>query len=49
MDIRQHIIETAYQCFYQQGFHASGVETLARQAGTTKRTLCMPISAVKTA
>lgn len=39
MDIRQHIIETAYQCFYQQGFHASGVETLARQAGTTKRTL----------
>ena len=39
MDIRQHIIETAYQCFYRQGFHASGVETLARQAGTTKRTL----------
>ncbi|MDO4642068.1 MAG: TetR/AcrR family transcriptional regulator [Neisseria sp.] len=39
MDIRQRIIETAYNQFYQQGFHACGVELLAQEAGTTKRTL----------
>ena len=36
---RQAIIESAYETFYRQGFHASGVETLAEQAGVTKRTL----------
>ncbi|WP_373755495.1 TetR/AcrR family transcriptional regulator [Neisseria sp.] len=39
MDTRQKIIETAYQTFYRQGFHACGVELLAQQAGVTKRTL----------
>ncbi|MDO1508846.1 MULTISPECIES: TetR/AcrR family transcriptional regulator [unclassified Neisseria] len=39
MDIRQKILETAYQTFYRQGFHACGVELLAAQANTTKRTL----------
>lgn len=39
MDTRQKIISTSYQTFYQQGFHACGVDLLARQADTTKRTL----------
>lgn len=39
MEIRDKLIETAYQIFYEQGFHASGVELLAKQANTTKRTL----------
>lgn len=36
---KQQLIETAHDIFYQQGFHACGVDLLARQAGTTKRTL----------
>lgn len=39
MDTREKIITTAYKTFYQQGFHACGVELLAQQAGVTKRTL----------
>lgn len=39
MDTRQKIIETAYNTFYQKGFHACGVELLAQNAGITKRTL----------
>ncbi len=39
MDLRQKIIATAFNLFYEQGFHACGVELLASQAGTTKRTL----------
>ncbi len=39
MDLREQMIEQCYSVFYQQGFHASGVELLAKQAGTTKRTL----------
>lgn len=37
--IKQKILETAHDTFYRNGFHACGVELLARQAGTTKRTL----------
>ena len=39
MDLREQMIEQCYSVFYQQGFHASGVELLSKQAGTTKRTL----------
>lgn len=37
--LKQKILETAHDIFYQHGFHACGVELLAREAGTTKRTL----------
>lgn len=37
--IKQKILETAHDSFYKYGFHACGVELLARQSGTTKRTL----------
>lgn len=39
MNKKQQLIESAYQLFYRQGFHACGVELLAQNAGTTKRTL----------
>ena len=39
MNLREQIIKKSLEVFYQQGFHASGVELLAKQAGTTKRTL----------
>lgn len=37
--MKQKILEAALDAFYEKGFHACGVELLARQAGTTKRTL----------
>ncbi|MGM8938767.1 TetR/AcrR family transcriptional regulator [Psychrobacter sp. Pi2-51] len=39
MELRDTILQKSYEIFYKQGFHDSGVELLARQAGTTKRTL----------
>ena len=39
MSIKENIIRTAHDLFYKEGFHASGVELLAQNAGTTKRTL----------
>lgn len=39
MDTRQQILVAAHDLFYREGFHACGVELLAQQAGTTKRTL----------
>ena len=39
MSLRDNILQKSYEVFYKQGFHASGVELLAQQAGTTKRTL----------
>lgn len=39
MDIATTIVEKSYAIFYKHGFHDSGVELLAKQAGTTKRTL----------
>lgn len=39
MSVREHIIQTAHDLFYKEGFHASGVELLAQNADTTKRTL----------
>lgn len=39
MSVRDTILKKSYELFYQQGFHESGVELLAKQAGTTKRTL----------
>ena len=39
MKLRDTILQKSYELFYKQGFHDSGVELLARQAGTTKRTL----------
>lgn len=37
--MEQQILEAALDTFYKKGFHACGVELLAHQAGTTKRTL----------
>lgn len=39
MKLRDKILQTSYRLFYKKGFHDSGVELLAKQAGTTKRTL----------
>jgi len=39
MNTRDIILEKSYEIFYQRGFHDSGVELLAKQACTTKRTL----------
>lgn len=39
MNIREKILIASHDLFYKQGFHACGVELLAQQAGTTKRTL----------
>lgn len=39
MSIRENIIKSAYQAFYEHGFHACGVAMLAERAGVTKRTL----------
>lgn len=39
MKLRDKILQTSHRLFYKKGFHDSGVELLAKQAGTTKRTL----------
>ena len=39
MELRALILKKSYELFYKNGFHDSGVELLAKQAGTTKRTL----------
>lgn len=39
MQLRDTILQKSYEQFYKHGFHDSGVELLAKQAGTTKRTL----------
>lgn len=39
MKLRENILQRSYEQFYKYGFHDSGVELLAKQAGTTKRTL----------
>lgn len=39
MKLRDTILRKSYELFYKQGFHDSGVELLAKRAGTTKRTL----------
>lgn len=39
MALRETILQTSHELFYQYGFHDSGVELLAKRAGTTKRTL----------
>lgn len=39
MELRDTILQKSYELFYEQGFHDSGVELLAKRAGTTKRTL----------
>lgn len=39
MELRDVILQKSYELFYKQGFHDSGVELLAKNAGTTKRTL----------
>ena len=39
MELRDTILQKSYELFYKQGFHDSGVELLAKKAGTTKRTL----------
>ncbi|MCH6256772.1 TetR/AcrR family transcriptional regulator [Puniceicoccaceae bacterium K14] len=38
-DKKTLLIDTAYQLFEEHGFHATGVDTVVKHAGTTKRTL----------
>ena len=37
--VRQRILEAARRCFYRDGITATGVDTLAAEAGVSKRTL----------
>ena len=39
MELWDTILQESYELFYKHGFHDSGVELLAKQVGTTKRTL----------
>lgn len=39
MSTAEHIVETSLNLFYQNGFHASGVDLLSKEAGVTKKTL----------
>ncbi|MEB3734489.1 TetR family transcriptional regulator [Halopseudomonas pachastrellae] len=39
MSTPQHIVASALGLFYRNGFHASGVDLLSREAGVTKKTL----------
>lgn len=39
MSKRDDILTTAEQLFYQQGFHATGIDQIVREAGVTPRTL----------
>ena len=39
MKLQETILQKSYEQFYKHGFHDSGVELLAKQAGITKRTL----------
>lgn len=39
MSTADQIVASALQLFYRNGFHASGVDLLAEQAGVTKKTL----------
>ena len=36
---RDHLVETALELFYQNGFHATGIDTILREAGVAKMTL----------
>ena len=38
-ETRQHIMDAAYNLFYQTGFMRTGVDAIADAAGITKRTL----------
>ncbi len=38
-DIRERLLAAAERCFYREGIVASGVDTLAAEAGVSKRTL----------
>lgn len=36
---RQEIIDAAYRCFYDGGFHGTGIDTVMADTGISKRTL----------
>lgn len=36
---RERILSTAFDLFYKHGFHATGVDCIARQSGTSRQTL----------
>ena len=38
-DTRQRLIDTARELFYRHGFQATGVDVIAKNAGTTRQTL----------
>ncbi|MFR9718880.1 TetR/AcrR family transcriptional regulator [Aeromonas diversa] len=38
-DKRQQLLDTAYRLFNRHGFHATGIDLIWREAGSTKRTL----------
>jgi TetR/AcrR family transcriptional regulator, transcriptional repressor for nem operon len=39
LDTRERILRTAFQLFHEQGFHATGVATIAREAGVNPGSL----------
>ncbi|MDA0339919.1 MAG: TetR/AcrR family transcriptional regulator [Proteobacteria bacterium] len=36
---RDHLVDTALNLFYENGFHATGIDTILREAGVAKMTL----------
>lgn len=39
MKNREDLVRSAFELFYRQGFHATGVDQLSRESNVTKRTL----------
>lgn len=39
MKKREDLVQSAFELFYRQGFHATGVDQLSREGNVTKRTL----------
>ncbi|ANQ85663.1 TetR family transcriptional regulator [Azoarcus olearius] len=39
MTKQEHLVDSAMQLFYRQGFHATGVDQLSKEGEVTKRTL----------
>lgn len=39
MNKQEHLVDSAMQLFYRQGFHATGVDQLSKEGDVTKRTL----------
>lgn len=36
---REHLVDTALNLFYQEGFHATGIDRILAEAGVAKMTM----------